>query len=237
VALGIVWACGEAGIQIPFDQASQVVSESCTAGAMQQALLKLRGKQIADGHQIPSLKMAWTRKNKKSPSSTPSANIKSEQNTSSKTAPAKKRTTRMVGEQSILVTLKRAYKFADRMHLATPYDGKGMSLVDMANMGPLTPFSMSPASGLSTGPATPLRRRRHSRNLSIDFGNRSLSVIEAQAKAEAEAEAEALAPVLDSINEEVDEEEFMVFPSFREQGPLNDFTLGFNYTAPDDPFR
>ncbi|KAF2823725.1 hypothetical protein CC86DRAFT_468755 [Ophiobolus disseminans] len=74
VALGLVWACGENGIQIPFDQASQVVSESCTAGALQQALLKLRCKQIAEGHQVPQLRMAWTRKNKKSGSIMSSAN-------------------------------------------------------------------------------------------------------------------------------------------------------------------
>lgn len=79
VALGIVWACGENGIQIPFAQAGQVVGESCTAGALQQALLKLRGKQIADGHDIPPLKMAWTRKPKSGTSSTPDADSKSSQ--------------------------------------------------------------------------------------------------------------------------------------------------------------
>ncbi|KAI4928932.1 hypothetical protein J4E85_005554 [Alternaria conjuncta] len=80
VVLGIVWACGETGVQIPFDQAGQVVGESCTAGALQQAILKLRGKQIAEGYQIPSLRMAWTRKNKRSSSLSSTANTNSQPN-------------------------------------------------------------------------------------------------------------------------------------------------------------
>jgi hypothetical protein len=81
VVLGIVWACGETGVQIPFDQAAQVVGESCTAGALQQAILKLRGKQIDEGYEIPSLRMAWTRKNKRASSSASSANAKPQQTT------------------------------------------------------------------------------------------------------------------------------------------------------------
>jgi len=80
VVLGIVWACGETGVQIPFDQAGQVVGESCTAGALQQAILKLRGKQIAEGYQIPSLRMAWTRKNKRSSSLSSTANTNPQPN-------------------------------------------------------------------------------------------------------------------------------------------------------------
>jgi hypothetical protein len=117
VALGLVWACGENGIQIPFDQASQVVSESCTAGALQQALLKLRGKQVAEGFQIPTLRMAWTRKNKASSSS--SANAKSQQAMDKSVAP-KKKPTRFAGSQCKIIILKRAYKDADRRHLAYP---------------------------------------------------------------------------------------------------------------------
>ncbi|KAH6866657.1 hypothetical protein BKA58DRAFT_460471 [Alternaria rosae] len=78
VVLGIVWACGETGVQIPFDQAAQVVGKSCTAGALQQAILKLRGKQIDEGYQIPSLRMAWTRKNKRSSSLSSTANTNSQ---------------------------------------------------------------------------------------------------------------------------------------------------------------
>jgi hypothetical protein len=121
VALGLVWACGENGIQIPFDQASQIVSESCTAGALQQALLKLRGKQISEGFQIPSLRMAWTRKNKNSTSSKSSANVKPSQDGTQKAMPAKRKPTRFAGNQSLIITLKRAYKDADRCHLAVPY--------------------------------------------------------------------------------------------------------------------
>ncbi|KAF1915386.1 hypothetical protein BDU57DRAFT_549055 [Ampelomyces quisqualis] len=122
VALGLVWACGENGIQIPFDQASQIVSESCTAGALQQALLKLRGKQISEGHQIPSLRMAWTRKNKNSTYSS-SANTKTQQTApgTNKILLPKKRPTRFASNQTLMITLKRAYKDADRYLLAVPY--------------------------------------------------------------------------------------------------------------------
>jgi hypothetical protein len=123
VALGLVWACGENGIQIPFDQASQVVSDSCTAGALQQALLKLRGKQIAEGFQIPSLRMAWTRKNKNGASSTSSANTKTQQGTDKHLLP-KKKPTRFVGTQTKMVVLRRAYKDADRLHIAFPHNLK-----------------------------------------------------------------------------------------------------------------
>jgi hypothetical protein len=119
VALGLVWACGENGIQIPFDQASQIVSESCTAGALQQALLKLRGKQIAEGFQIPSLRMAWTRKNKNINSSTFRANSPKAQDKA--TGTPKKKPTRFAGNQSLVVTLKRAYRDADRSHIDSPH--------------------------------------------------------------------------------------------------------------------
>ena len=119
VCLGIVWACGETGIQIPFEQAAQVVGEKCTAGALQQALLKLRGKQIDAGHQIPNLKMAWTRKNryaapnaKAKPSQEPEANK------------PRKKPTRMEATQSLLVTLSRAYSNQDRQGMACPYKWK-----------------------------------------------------------------------------------------------------------------
>jgi hypothetical protein len=119
VALGLVWACGENRIQIPFDQASQIVSESCTAGALQQALLKLRSKQVAEGFQIPTLRMAWTRKNKNTSLSS-SANTKSQLPTDKDVAP-KKKPTRFAGSQCKIIVLKRAYKEADRRHLAFPF--------------------------------------------------------------------------------------------------------------------
>ncbi|KZM19338.1 uncharacterized protein EKO05_0002951 [Ascochyta rabiei] len=119
VCLGIVWACGETGVQIPFDQAAQVVGEKCTAGALQQALLKLRGKQIADGYQIPNLKMAWTRKSRNAasgaqarPSEEPEANR------------PRKKPTRMEATQSLIVTLPRAYNDQDRQGIVQPYKWK-----------------------------------------------------------------------------------------------------------------
>jgi hypothetical protein len=146
VALGLVWACGENGIQIPFDQASQIVSESCTAGALQQALLKLRGKQIAEGFQIPSLRMAWTRKNKNSTSSKTNADLKPLQNSTGtqKLTTPKRKPTRFEGNQSLLITLKRAYKDTDRSHLASPYGPANAAMGNsQAALQPSTPSSTS----------------------------------------------------------------------------------------------
>mgnify|MGYP003624084482 CR=1 FL=1 len=148
VALGLVWACGENGIQIPFQQASQVVGESCTAGALQQALLKLRGKQIAEGYQIPSLRMAWTRKNKNASSSTSNANTKSQEPGMIKNMLPKKKPTRFVGNQSLIVTLKRAYWDADRFHLVSPYKISKASF--SSNKARLARFQSSPFSAEAT---------------------------------------------------------------------------------------
>jgi hypothetical protein len=109
VVLGIIWACGETGVQIPFDQAAQVVGDNCTAGAMQQAILKLRQKQIDAGYQIPSLRMAWTRKNRNSSSSLSSANSKIAQSPSTPNS-AKKDAGRS-GRPSRIVKLKLARPF------------------------------------------------------------------------------------------------------------------------------
>jgi hypothetical protein len=59
--LAIVHACGEKGVQIPFDAAAKTVNPNCTGGALQQAILKLRVKQMAEGHEVPVLKMAWAK--------------------------------------------------------------------------------------------------------------------------------------------------------------------------------
>ncbi|KAF2630269.1 hypothetical protein BU25DRAFT_489086 [Macroventuria anomochaeta] len=119
VCLGIVWACGETGVQIPFDQAAQIVGEKCTAGALQQALLKLRGKQIAEGHQIPNLKMAWTRKNKYA---APGAKTKASQEPEANRP--RKKPTRMEATQCLIVTLPRAYRDQDRQGMICPYKWK-----------------------------------------------------------------------------------------------------------------
>jgi hypothetical protein len=130
VILGIVWACGETGVQIPFEQAAQVVGEHCTAGALQQALLKLRGKQIAEGHQIPSLRMAWTRKNRHTSSSlSSSTNSKSAQvhDAGKDGTSPRKQPTRVDGTQSKLVTLRRSYSDVDRQGIPFPYKWKQSS--------------------------------------------------------------------------------------------------------------
>jgi hypothetical protein len=136
VALGLVWACGENGLQIPFDQASQVVSKSCTAGALQQALLKLRGKQINEGFQIPSLRMAWTRKNKNASSS--STNTNSSKTQEIALATPKKNCTRFAGNQSLIVTLRRAYIEADR-HTAKRKDAMASLCAATPAASPLLP--------------------------------------------------------------------------------------------------
>jgi hypothetical protein len=118
VCLGIVWACGETGVQIPFEQAAQVVGEKCTAGALQQALLKLRGKQVDAGHSIPSLKMAWTRKNKSATLGKAKASLGSEANK------PRKKPTRFEATQSLIITLRRAYTNEDREGLQAPYKWK-----------------------------------------------------------------------------------------------------------------
>jgi hypothetical protein len=155
VALGIVWACGENGIQIPFEQASQVVGESCTAGALQQALLKLRGRQIADGHDIPPLKMAWTRKPKNSTPSTPNADSRSSQiTTPSKTPGNKKKPARKIGTPSKIVVLRSN-------PIITPSGSQGVPSQVSAPANLPTPPNSNPGVGfqvmtpLISAPATP----------------------------------------------------------------------------------
>jgi hypothetical protein len=112
VVLGIIWACGETGVQIPFDQAAQVVGENCTAGAMQQAILKLRQKQIDAGYQIPSLRMAWTRKNRNSFSSVSGANAKTAQTSPSSNVVEKAATPASRRSRIVKLKLKRSFDVA-----------------------------------------------------------------------------------------------------------------------------
>jgi hypothetical protein len=107
--IGIVWACGEAGLKIPFEQAAQLVHVDCTAGALQQALLKLHAQMEAEGKQYPKMKMHWTKKGA----------VPSVVRDPSK-VPRRKPTMRRA-EQSFLITLKRAYVEADRAALAYPH--------------------------------------------------------------------------------------------------------------------
>ena len=141
VVLGIIWACGETGVQIPFDQAAQVVGENCTAGALQQAVLKLRGKQVSEGFQIPSLRMAWTRKNKNATLSSSGANDATEQGPSVNAT--SKKSTRMKGNQSLIVTLKHAYPHTDRVRVVRD-SRKKKHPVSMIPAEHPFPCSMSP---------------------------------------------------------------------------------------------
>jgi hypothetical protein len=120
LVLGIVWACGEAGISIPFAQAAQVVHDGCTAGALQQAILKLRVKQNAAGEQVPPLRMAWTRNktanvaNNGDQASTPSKGP-------TRAMIARRKPTRHRQNQTLMFTFKRAYVEKDRALLPFPY--------------------------------------------------------------------------------------------------------------------
>ncbi|PVH98250.1 hypothetical protein DM02DRAFT_682611 [Periconia macrospinosa] len=60
--MGLVWAAGENGIRLPFDQAAQMVGQNCTASALQQAILKIHSKLNDQGAQIPKIKMNWPSK-------------------------------------------------------------------------------------------------------------------------------------------------------------------------------
>ncbi|KAF1972287.1 hypothetical protein BU23DRAFT_165285 [Bimuria novae-zelandiae CBS 107.79] len=61
--IGVVWACGENGVEIPFEQAAQMVDEKCTSGALQQAILKARTKANTQWNmQLPNIKMHWPKK-------------------------------------------------------------------------------------------------------------------------------------------------------------------------------
>ncbi|KAF2798367.1 hypothetical protein K505DRAFT_108776 [Melanomma pulvis-pyrius CBS 109.77] len=114
VILGIVWACGEAHVNIPFGQAAQFVKPSCTAGALQQAILKLRQKLNSEGAQIPTLKMAWTRNKAQS-----LTNVT--QGFGSRPMMAKRKPTTTQHAQTKLVTIRRAYVEEARSELPYPY--------------------------------------------------------------------------------------------------------------------
>lgn len=152
VCLGIVWACGETGVQIPFEQAAQVVGEKCTAGALQQALLKLRGKQLDAGHSIPNLKMAWTRKNKPGTPSKTKASVEPEANKT-----PRKKPTRFEATQSLIVTLSRAYTDEGREGLPAPYKWKKSGKKRSANIVKDEQLSYTPGGSQATEylPATP----------------------------------------------------------------------------------
>lgn len=102
--LGIIWACGETGLSIPFGQAAQLVSQSCTASALQQAVLKLREKMNAEGHQIPGLRMVWTRDKRDAAEAFGSLELVEQP--PKKTRLPRKKPTRMAGTQSLIVVLK-----------------------------------------------------------------------------------------------------------------------------------
>ena len=63
VLLHVTAACGERGIDIPWETVGQGLGEDITASAVQQALLKLRNSRYNDGLPVPPpLKMNWSRK-------------------------------------------------------------------------------------------------------------------------------------------------------------------------------
>ena len=60
--LGIIIACGEQDIAINYERAGQIVKPTCTGSALQQALLKLRGRQLLEGNDVPKMTMKWPKK-------------------------------------------------------------------------------------------------------------------------------------------------------------------------------
>lgn len=121
VVLGMVWSCGENGYNIQFDQVAQHVNDRCTASALQQALLKLRAKQNAEGYQIPMLRMSWSRNTTYTPVSGSKANTNVIQDPNHSSPLPRKKPTRMAGTQSLMVILRRPYIPADRQRLGFPY--------------------------------------------------------------------------------------------------------------------
>ncbi|KAF2253700.1 hypothetical protein BU26DRAFT_560982 [Trematosphaeria pertusa] len=120
---GIVFACGELGIQIPFDMAAQVVSDTCSGGALQQALLKQRVKMNNDGYQIPTLKMSWTRKGDKSAKGSDKVNLNSKPKATGglRTTLPRRKPTKRASHGSFIITLKLAYKEDARWMFPAPY--------------------------------------------------------------------------------------------------------------------
>ncbi|KAF2680140.1 hypothetical protein K458DRAFT_107436 [Lentithecium fluviatile CBS 122367] len=149
--IGIVWACGETGLQIPFDQAAQVIDNTCTASALQQAILKLHAQMIKDGKQLPKIKMHWPKKG--------GGQSRTVLRDSGK-VPRRKPTIRR-GTQSLFVTLKRAYIEADRAVLAPPHTAEaaiqmagGATSFATNNWARKSQFSMK----ASHPPVTPRRK-------------------------------------------------------------------------------
>ncbi|KAF2474134.1 uncharacterized protein BDR25DRAFT_385603 [Lindgomyces ingoldianus] len=66
--LGIVGACGEHNIRIPFAAAAEFAGfnksrkKLCSSGMMQQALIKLKERKVSQGKRLRSLHMSWTKK-------------------------------------------------------------------------------------------------------------------------------------------------------------------------------
>ncbi|KAJ4302954.1 hypothetical protein N0V90_001845 [Kalmusia sp. IMI 367209] len=106
---GIIWACGENGIPIPFEQAAQWVDSSCTASALQQAALKIHQKLNASGGQYPRMKMAWPKKHGR-----PGITTKTISRDNSKVP--RRKPTKWAGTQTNLVTLRRDGGFVFEEH-------------------------------------------------------------------------------------------------------------------------
>jgi len=109
--IGIVWACGEAGLPIPFGQAAQLIDDTCTASALQQAILKLHAQMLKEGKQLPKIKMHWPKKG-----GDKSTVVFRDAGKVPRRKPTMRRPT-----QSFIITLKRAYVEADRAALVSPY--------------------------------------------------------------------------------------------------------------------
>lgn len=110
--IGVVWSCGEVGQEINFAQAAQIISPTCTASALQQAILKLAQKLKDKGHQVPRIKMSWPKKG-----ADPKTQV---YRIDAKPLPRRKPTLQQ-GIMCRIVVLKAPYDETKRSHLQKPW--------------------------------------------------------------------------------------------------------------------
>ncbi|KAF2738653.1 hypothetical protein EJ04DRAFT_42053 [Polyplosphaeria fusca] len=96
--IGIVYACGQDGVVIPFDKAAKIVSPYCTSSAIQQAILKLRQRMVDEGRECPKVSMNWSRGF--GSARTPNARTPNARTPSSGAASVKQKKVKMVEQKS-----------------------------------------------------------------------------------------------------------------------------------------
>ncbi|KAF1957338.1 hypothetical protein CC80DRAFT_547249 [Byssothecium circinans] len=103
--LGVIWACGEVGIEIPFGMVAQFVHPKCTVSGIQQSILKLREHYNKQGEQVPRLRMRWPTRN-----AAPVTPAEAERKARNFAKLPRRKESTMMSMQSLVVTLKCAYR-------------------------------------------------------------------------------------------------------------------------------